>query len=182
MNREAGVEERLRYPIGRFAGSGRLTGEERIQYIQIIRGLSGELRALIQPLTGEQMDTPYRDGGWSVREVVHHLADSGMYAYLRFKRGLTETAPEIPTYREDLWAQRSDYSEEPVESSLQLLESLHRRFVRLLDTLDGAEFERTLVSQGLGVMTLDTALERYVWHSRHHMAHIAGLMARNGWH
>ncbi|WP_150275883.1 YfiT family bacillithiol transferase [Paenibacillus tepidiphilus] len=181
MNGEPEPSEQLRYPIGRFSPPGRLITEQRQAYIEEIRGLGGALRALVQPLSGEQLDTPYREGGWSVRIVVHHLADSGMYAYLRFKRGLTESAPEMPTYREDLWAERSDYTEEPAETSLVLLDSLHRRFARLLETVDETDYSRMIVSQGLGSMTLDTALARYVWHNRHHMAHIAGLLERKGW-
>jgi uncharacterized damage-inducible protein DinB len=146
-----------------------------------ITRLAAKLAELVRPLTQEQLSTPYRPGGWSVTQLVHHLADTGMYAYLRFKRGLTEEAPEVPAYRQDLWAEQSDYLDEPITSSLQLLEQLNQRFVTLLRSLGEEDYQRIFVSQGLGTMTLDTAVQRYLWHSNHHTAHISSLVARSGW-
>ncbi|MEK5029195.1 YfiT family bacillithiol transferase [Paenibacillus sp. FSL M7-1046] len=173
--------DRLRYPIGRFEAAECRTGEVRNQSVQDIRQLAEVLSKAVEPLTLEQLNTPYRPGGWSVRQVVHHLADTNMYAYLRFKRGLTEDAPEIPSYRQDLWAEQSDYLEEPIESSLQLLKHLNGRFALLLDALNEADYNRTFVSLGLGTMTLDAAVQRYVWHNRHHTAQISSLVLRSGW-
>ncbi len=173
--------EQQRYPIGHFAASGQLTLKQREQCIEEISTMAELLREKVCTLTPEQLDIPYRAEGWSVRQVIHHLADNNMNAYLRFKRGLTEEAPIIPSYREELWAELSDYSKEPVETSLVLLESLQRRFVSLLRSLGDEDYKRTFVSLGLGTLSLDTALERYVWHNRHHLAHITSLISRKGW-
>ncbi|AIQ52211.1 YfiT family bacillithiol transferase [Paenibacillus sp. FSL R7-0331] len=173
--------ERLRYPIGRFEARIYLNAEERKQDIQTTGRLADDLGRAVLPLTLLQLDTPYREGGWSVRQVVHHLADTGMYAYLRFKKGLTEETPQIPSYRQDLWAEQSDYLEEPLESSLQLMDSLNRRFVTLLNSMAEPDFERCFVSAGLGELSLDAALQRYIWHNKHHIAQIASLIQRNGW-
>ncbi|SET13638.1 YfiT family bacillithiol transferase [Paenibacillus sp. NFR01] len=177
---EAGDLERLRYPVGRFAPAAHSTPEWRAEAIGELRGLAKPLRDMMLPLEERHLDQPYRPGGWSLRQVVHHLADTGMYAYLRFKRGLTEENPDIPTYREDLWAEQSDYTEEGIESSLLLLESLNGRFARLLESLEDGEFNRMFNSAGLGPMSLDTALQRYLWHNRHHTAHIAAYLHRSG--
>lgn len=183
MNNEQTEQELelLRYPIGRFAGVANRNAEARNESIQIISQLAADLRIMVEPLTDEQLNTPYRPGGWTVRQVVHHLADTGMYAVLRFKRGLTEEEPQIPSYRQDLWAECSDYTEEPAESSLKLMELLNRRFVTLLNALEEADYNKIFVSAGLGTMTLDTAVQRYVWHNRHHQAQITSLIRRNGW-
>lgn len=178
---EEEVLERLRYPIGIFEPAGYRTAEERHHSVQEIRQLAGVLDDAVLPLTLEQLNTPYRPGGWTVAQVLHHLADTNMYAYLRFKRGLTEEAPVIPTYRAEIWAELTDYWEEPVETSLQLMKSLNRRFAVLLDSLDEADYSRIFVSLGLGTMTLDVAVQRYVWHNHHHMAQITSLAARSGW-
>ena len=173
--------ELWRYPIGRFAAVESRNSEARNESIQIIGQLATDLRITVEPLTDEQRNTPYRPGGWTLNQVVHHLADTGMYAYLRFKRGLTEEASQIPSYRQDLWAEYSDYTEEPAESSLQLMELLNRRFVTLLNTLEEADYNKIFVSAGLGTMTLDIAVQRYVWHNRHHQAQITSLIRRSGW-
>ncbi|WP_042212566.1 YfiT family bacillithiol transferase [Paenibacillus borealis] len=173
--------ELLKYPIGKFTAVENRTEEARQESLQIMKQLAAELRDAVAPLTAEQLDTPYRPGGWTVSQVVHHLADTGMYAYLRFKRGLTEEAPQVPSYRQDLWAEQSDYRDEPAASSLQLVELLNRRFATLLASLKPADYERVFVSGGLGTMTLDAAVQRYIWHSRHHLAQITSLIRRNGW-
>ncbi|MNI60399.1 putative metal-dependent hydrolase YfiT [compost metagenome] len=173
--------EKLRYPIGKFAPKKERTAEERRQDIAAITRFAVSLNETVLPLNPGQLSTPYRPGGWSVTQLVHHLADTGMYAYLRFKKGLTEDAPHIPSYRQDLWAEQSDYINEPVESSLRILEGLHSRFANLLNSLEIVDFAKIFVSAGLGTMDLDTALQRYVWHNRHHMAQITELICRSGW-
>ncbi|OKP90421.1 metal-dependent hydrolase [Paenibacillus sp. P32E] len=173
--------EQLRYPIGPFVSPGQPTSAQRKESIDEIRNITALWRATVQSLTPEQLNTPYRPGGWSVKQVVHHLADNNMNAYLRFKRGLTEEAPEIPSYREELWAELSDYHEEPIETSLALLDSLNRRFAGLLVSLEEEQFNRTFISLMLGTMTLDTAIQRYNWHNRHHLAQITSLIERSGW-
>lgn len=173
--------ELLKYPIGKFSPAGNRTEEERKESITLMEGLAAELQAAVEPLTAEQLGTSYRPGGWTVVQVVHHLADTGMYAYLRFKRGLTEDAPQVPSYRQDLWAEQSDYTAEPVESSLQLLALLNRRFATLLKSLEPADYDKIFVSAGLGTMSLDAAVQRYIWHSRHHLAQITSLIRRSGW-
>ncbi|MEK3700618.1 YfiT family bacillithiol transferase [Paenibacillus sp. FSL R10-2199] len=173
--------ELLKYPIGKFTAVESRTEEARQESIRIMKQLAAELREAVGPLTAEQLDTPYRPGGWTVCQVVHHLADTGMYAYLRFKRGLTEEAPQVPSYRQDLWAEQSDYTDEPAESSLQLVELLNRRFATLLTSLKPGDYDRSFVSAGLGTLTLDAAIQRYIWHSRHHLAQITSLIRWNGW-
>ncbi|MNO22931.1 putative metal-dependent hydrolase YfiT [compost metagenome] len=180
MNQGLNIDQ-LRYPIGPFVSHGQQTAAERSECIDEIRSMASVWREVVQPLTGEQLNTPYRPGGWTVRQVVHHLADNNMNAYLRFKRGLTEETPEIPSYREDLWAEQCDYREEPVQISLALLENLNHRFAVLLGSLKEEQFHRSFISLMLGTMTLDTAIQRYNWHNRHHLAQITSLIERSGW-
>ena len=139
------------------------------------------LRKAIGGLTDEQLDTPYREGGWTVRQVVHHVPDSHLNAYTRFKLALTEESPAIKPYDEAAWARLSDSRDTPVETSLALLESLHDRWTRLLRALSADDFRRTVNHPENGVMTLDTLLGLYAWHGRHHVAHITSLRGRRGW-
>jgi len=132
-------------------------------------------------LTASQLDTPYRPGGWTVRQVVHHVPDSHLNAYVRFKLALTEDSPTIKPYDEAAWAKLADTAETPVEVSLQLLESLHARWVRLLESMTEADFARQFHHPESGTMSLDTYLSGYAWHCRHHVAHITQLRARMGW-
>ncbi|WNS45912.1 YfiT family bacillithiol transferase [Paenibacillus sp. MMS20-IR301] len=173
--------EQLKYPVGKFTAADGRTPEQWKESVQMIRLLAAGLTAAVEPLTADQLNTPCRPGGWTVLQVVHHLADTGMYAYLRFKRGLTEDSPLVPSYRQDLWAEQSDYTEEPAESSLQLLELLNRRFVTLLNSLEESDYSKSFESAGLGKMTLDIAVQRYVWHNRHHLAQITALIQRSRW-
>ncbi|SFU90216.1 YfiT family bacillithiol transferase [Alicyclobacillus macrosporangiidus] len=173
--------EDLRYPIGMYHPVLEISDEDRNQLIREIEIQPATLRAIVEKLTPEQMETPYRPGGWTIRQVVHHLADNNMNAYIRFKRGLTEDTPSSPPYREDLWAELPDYRQIPVGESLILLEVLHRRFSHLLWALHPEDFRCTLAHSTLGVIRLDTALHRFVWHNRHHIAQISGLCERMGW-
>ncbi|MCL6443168.1 MAG: putative metal-dependent hydrolase [Alicyclobacillus sp.] len=171
----------LRYPIGQFTAVNELTEEQRKQVIQSIAETPDNLRQAVAGLGSEQLNTPYRPGGWTLQQVVHHLADAHMNAYIRFKRGLTEEHPVAGTFREDLWAELDDYKDTPIETSILLLEALHSRFVRLLVTLKPTDFERLVTSPTYGDMTLDVAIQRYSWHARHHIAQITSLRKRMGW-
>ena len=140
-----------------------------------------ELRAAVHGLSPEQLDTPYRLEGWTVRQVVHHLPDSHMNSFIRFKLALTEEEPTIKPYDEDLWARLGDVRNTPVEVSLRLLESLHQRWVVLLRSLGDEDWPRKFRHPELGVMSLERNLALYAWHGRHHVAHITALRERMGW-
>jgi uncharacterized damage-inducible protein DinB len=171
----------LRYPIGKFEWEGGLTEEKRRQYIDDIAEAPGKLRAAVAGLSEPQLDTPYRDGGWTVRQVVHHLADSHLNAFVRFKLALTEDRPTVKTYNEQLWAETPDARNAPAELSLALVESLHRRWTVLVRSLAPADFARSLRHPELGEVTLEKYLAMYAWHGRHHVAHITGLRERMAW-
>ena len=170
----------LRYPIGRREAVSALTPEQRAACIAQIAAAPGELRRAVRGLDDRQLDTPYRDGGWTVRQVVHHVPDSHMHAYLRCKFLLTEQQPTIKPYDQGTWANTPE-TRSPVEVSLALLEALHRRWVLLLDGVRPSDFARTLNHPENGVMTLDAIVAMYAWHGRHHTAHITGLRERMGW-
>jgi uncharacterized damage-inducible protein DinB len=172
--------DHLRYPIGRFEAVQSPTPEQRSRWIEDISEMPKMVRLTVQNLTMEQLLTEYRPGGWTVRQVVHHMADNDMNAFIRFKRALTEDSPTAGSYREDLWAELSDY-ETPIEASIILLESLHSRFAALLYSLRPSDYQRTFTSPTHGEMTLDVAAQRYAWHGRHHIAQIASLKERMGW-
>jgi uncharacterized damage-inducible protein DinB len=172
----------LRYPVGKFERRDRLTPPERTPLIDQIAATPARMRDAVQSLDAKQLDTPYRDGGWTVRQVVHHVPDSHMNAYSRFKLALTEDAPLIKPYDEAKWAALSDSRDTPVETSLTLLESLHDRWVRLMRAMSESDFQRTLRHpEHDGIMTLDSMLTLYGWHGRHHVAHITSLRERMHW-
>lgn len=170
----------LRFPTGKFHWSGANTDADRHHYIDEIAHTPTNLRSAINLLNDSQLDTPYRPDGWTVRQVVHHLPDSHLNAYLRFKLALTESNPTIKTYNEAEWAKLPD-SSEPIENSLVLLESLHRRWVVVLRSMTAADFARTIVHPEQGLVALDRYLALYAWHGKHHVAHITELRKRNGW-
>ena len=171
----------LRYPIGKFSPLSNPTQEQRRKLINEINRAPAKLRAAVSGLSEKQLNTPYRPEGWTVRQVVHHIPDSHLNAYVRFKLALTERQPTIKPYDEKLWASLEDVRKTPVETSLSLLESLHERWVVLLRSLDAGDFARTLQHPELGIMTLDALLAMYAWHGRHHVAHITSLRERMGW-
>lgn len=171
----------LRYPIGGPRTSDRLSDEERRQAIDAIAATPAEFRAAVQGLSEEQLDTPYRPGGWTVRQLLHHVPDSHLNAYIRFKWALTEDEPTIKTYEEARWAELPDSRSTPPEVSLALLESLHLRWVDLLRSLGPDDFARTLQHPEKGRLTLDSMLGLYSWHGRHHVAHVTRLRERMGW-
>lgn len=172
----------LRYPIGPFENRGTLTPEERGELIEQIAGAPMQLRAAVTNLTREQLDTPYRDGGWTVRQVVHHVADSHINAYVRFRLAITENEPLLRPYDETQWAMLDDARTMDPEISLALLDALHGRLVSLLWTLPEETFRRRLRHpQHDGVLTFDWLLAMYAWHGRHHTAHVTALRERQGW-
>lgn len=171
----------LRYPIGKASLEAQLGDGQRQEMIGQIEEAPTRLRAAVEGLTAEQLDTPYRPGGWTVRQVVHHVPDSHLNAYVRFKLALTEQEPAIKTYKEALWAELADTREVPVEVSLTLLDSVHRRWVAVLRSLAAADFERTLHHPDHGVLNLNQLLCMYAWHGRHHVAHITMLHEIMGW-
>jgi hypothetical protein len=164
----------LQYPIGRFTLPESTTAAQRRAWIQEVTRAPRELRAIVAGLTPEQIDTPYRPGGWTVRQVVHHVPDSHMNAFVRFKLALTEDQPAIKPYDEARWAVLADATL-PVEPSLDLLEALHVRWVRLLESMSERDYQRTFAHPESGVWRLDQYLAQYAWHGRHHIAHVASL-------
>lgn len=171
----------LRYPVGKFQSGGEATDEERKLLIGQIEEAPANLRAAVNGLSNEQLDTPYRPGGWTVRQVVHHLPDSHLNSYVRFKLTVTEETPTIKTYEEHIWAELPEARTAPIDISLDLLEALHKRWILFLRSLNPKDFTRTLNHPENGLMTLDNLLRLYAWHGRHHAAHITSLRERMGW-
>jgi hypothetical protein len=174
--------EDVRYPIGKLGRSeAPNTPEERKNLIDTIAMVPEHLRQAVTGLNGKQLDTPYREGGWTVRQVTHHLADSHMNAYIRYKLALTEDNPTIKPYKQTAWAELADSRVTPIDVSLALVDNLHARWVVLLRSLKPEDWERKLTNPDLGPMSLDEMLGRYAWHGRHHVAHITELRKRNHW-
>lgn len=171
----------LRYPIGKWDAVSELTPERRMTCIRSLAAAPAALRTAALGLSEEQLDTPYRSEGWTLRQVIHHLADSHLNAYVRFRLALTETEPLIKPYFEALWANLPDARTAPADVSLALLEALHDRWVRLLESMQPADFARTFRHPDRGILTLDSTLCIYEWHGRHHVAHITSLRERMGW-
>lgn len=167
-----------RYPIGKFDPD---SGAARHEHIQTIRELPAKLAAAVRGLSDEQLDTPYRVGGWTLRQTVHHVADSHVNSLCRFKLALTENdPPTIRPYYEDRWAELAD-SKLPVDISLRLIEGVHARWAALLESMTDEQFARTFIHPESGHWKLEDALAMYAWHSRHHTAHITNLRDQNGW-
>jgi uncharacterized damage-inducible protein DinB len=170
-----------RYPAGRFSFDDHPTRDKRDHWIRAIAETPAALRRAVDGLSEAQLDTPYRPGGWTVRQLVHHVPDSHMNAYVRFKLALTEDTPTIRPYDEAAWALLPDTGRTPVHTSLTLLEALHRRWVTLLESLGDEHFARTLVHPDRGTVTADWLLQLYAWHGRHHTTHVTALREREGW-
>ncbi len=173
-------QEDLRYPLGRFATPETVLREERELAIAVLAELPSELRNAVRGLDVAQLGTPYREGGWTVRQVVDHLADSHTNAVVRVKLALTEDRPTIKTYDEGAWARLHDATA-PIEWALELLESLHARWVYLLQGLGDQAWMREFVHPERGPQTVEVATLHYAWHSRHHVAQIQRLRQREGW-
>ena len=169
-----------RYPIGEFTPPAAITPGMRTAAITAIAELPARMRDAVKGLSEAQLDTPYRAGGWTVRQVVHHVPDSHMNAFVRVKLALTEDNPTIKPYDQDAFAQLPDQTL-PIEVSLSLLESLHARWVAVLKALTPQEFARPLVHPEIGPISVDYLVQLYGWHSRHHVAHITRLREREGW-
>jgi hypothetical protein len=169
-----------RYPVGKFAKPENVTPDERNGAIASLAELPEELRNAVNGLDAAQLNTSYRDGGWTLRQVVHHIADSHMNAFIRVRLALTEDWPVVKPYQEAAWATLHD-SSAPVEWSLELIESLHARWVMLLQSLDEAQWQRGYKHPESGPSTVEMAALMYAWHSRHHLAHITHLRAAKGW-
>ena len=173
--------EDLRYPIGKFEYAGPASPEQVAQWIGEIAAAPARLRAAVDGLTEAQIETPYRPGGWTLHQVVNHVPDSHMNAYIRFHWALTEDEPLIKAYHEDRWAELYDGRTTPVSVSLALLEALHARWVLLLRSLSPAELGKTFRHSELGSLTLERVIGLYAWHGRHHVAHVTELRKRMGW-
>lgn len=171
----------LRFPIGPFKLEGAPTNANIRRSIDEIAEAPAKLRAAVEGLSTEQLDTPYRPGGWTVRQVVHHVPDSHLNSYCRFKLALTEDEPTIKPYHEDRWAELNDSRTAPVEVSLAMLESIHKRWVLLMQSLAPADLARTFRHPDIGVVSLAQNACLYAWHGRHHAAHITSLRERMGW-
>src|SRR5437879_792598 len=171
----------LRYPVGKFRFPDAVNAEERRKFIEQIAETPARLRAAIGGLSEQQLDTPYRPGGWTVSQVIHHVPDSHMNAYVRFKLALTEDEPTIRPYMEKPWAELPEAKSGPVELSLELLESLHKRWILTLRNINPNEWKRTFRHPEIGVLNLEKTLALYSWHGRHHVAHVTSLREKMGW-
>jgi hypothetical protein len=170
-----------RYPIGKFEPSPTIDAATTAEWIAAIEALPTVLASAVAGLDAVKLATPYRDGGWTVRQVVHHLADSHINAYVRCKLAATEDGPVIKPYEEGEWAELADGRDAPVELSLQLLDALHRRWVLFLRSLSDVQLDRTLVHPVSGIHTIGSMCGLYAWHGRHHVAHVTRLRERRGW-
>lgn len=172
----------LRYPTGKFVRPATLSPQERIAAADALAEQPQQMRAAVRGLTETQLDTPYREGGWTVRQTVHHVADSHMQASARVRLALTEDWPAITPYQENLWAELADARTQPVEVSLQLLDSIHTRWVTLLRSLSPQDWsQRGYSHPESGRQSIEQVAALYAWHGRHHIAHITGLRGRMEW-
>jgi uncharacterized damage-inducible protein DinB len=171
----------LRYPIGHFNPPAASLPGIRAEYIETLRQLARSLREVTAGLSDAQLDTPYREGGWTVRQVVHHIADSHANAYIRYRLALTEDWPTVKPYDEAAWAELADSRKLPIDVSMAIIAGMHARWVALLESLSEQDFQKGYNHPEHGKQTLSTVLAMYAWHARHHTAHISGLRARQGW-
>ncbi len=174
------MTEDLRYPIGEFNKNVVITPALRAEYIKTILALHDNLAEAVSGLNERQLDTPYRPDGWTIRQTIHHVADSHLNSFIRFKLALTENAPTIRPYFEDRWAELAD-SKMPIDVSMKIIQGIHLRWATLLMAMTEEDFKRELIHPESGVWTLEKTLALYDWHGRHHTAHITNLRARNNW-
>jgi len=174
--------ETLRYPIGKFKPPVNIGNDDIQRWIEVLKNYPQQLREAVSGLNDSQLDTPYREGGWTIRQVVHHVPDSHMNAYIRFKLALTEENPSIKPYLEDRWAELPDSKSAPIGVSLDILEGIHKRWVLVLNNMSAPDFKRTFHNPESKVTrTLEVVLCLYDWHAKHHLAHITELKKRMGW-
>jgi hypothetical protein len=171
----------IRYPIGRGELNGEITPERRFEWIMDLEVAPIQLRIAVDCLSDDQLDTPYRPGGWTVRQIVHHICDSNLNSYIRFKMALTEDNPVIKLWDQERWAELIDAKTTPVNFSLNLLDSLHIRWVIFLRSLSDMDFTRTFIHPESGGVSVERNIWNYLWHSRHHIAQITGLRQRMDW-
>jgi uncharacterized damage-inducible protein DinB len=176
----AAANDALRYPVGKFEKPTMITPEQRAEFIQIIADLPKNIAQAVEGLSDEQLEAPYRPDGWTLRQTVHHVADSHMNSLTRFKLALTEDNPTIRPYFEDRWALLAD-NLLPVEVSLRIIEGIHARLVAVLESLTDEDFQKPLIHPESGAWTIEEFLALYAWHSRHHTAHITRTRERSGW-
>ena len=170
-----------RYPIGKFVIPASYTADARAEFITQIEETPAKLRQAVRGLSADQLRQPYREGGWTLAQVVHHVADSHLNSYIRFKLAVTADNPPVTNYDEGQWATLPDAVSVDIDVSLSLLDAVHHRWVVFLRSLDAGQFERTFQHSVLGPVTLNRALPMYAWHGRHHTAHITGLRTKMGW-
>lgn len=176
------TNEAIRYPIGTFSAPNTISPEQRQHHITEIEQLPQNMQKAVEALSDNQLDTPYREGGWTIRQVVHHVPDSHINSYIRFKWTLTEDSPTIKPYFEDRWAELPDTQHTPIEVSLRLLQALHQRWVVLLKSLREEDWPKVFIHLDTHKrIRLDTALAMYAWHGKHHLAHIQNLKEKMGW-
>lgn len=176
------MSDDLHYPAGTFTPTSRpLSRGERAECVSLIDEHPASLRNAVAGLDDVRLDTPYRDGGWTVRQVVHHLADAHLNGYLRTKMAIMSVHPPVQTYDQETWAECEEARTAPIGMSLELLKGLHARWASFLRSLEDADFRRTLEHPEAGMITVDFLLELYAWHGRHHTAHITALRERLGW-
>lgn len=174
-------ERALRFPIGTAPRGDRFSPEERAAHIDRIAAMPSALKKVVAGLSDDQLDTRYRPGGWSVRQLVHHIADSHMNAFIRVKLALTEDAPTIKPYDQDAWVRMADIDAVPPSVSVGIVDGVHARFVAVLRAMTPDDFSRTLLHPENGPMTIDRLVGIYAWHGDHHVAHIRALRARESW-
>ena len=175
------MEEDLRYPVGKFERPRTIDPAARAAWLQHLEEAPQRLRAAVAGLGPAQLDTPYRPEGWTVRQVAHHLPDSHLNGYVRFRLALTEDAPAIKLYEEDRWAELPDARTAPVELSLALLDAVHARWMLLMRALSDEQWARPYRHPEMGDLPLHAGLALYAWHGRHHVGHVTGLRERMGW-
>ena len=172
----------LQYPIGKYSPPETITEDHIAAWIEVIRAFPGIMRSALEGLTEEQLNTPYRPGGWTVRQLVHHVSDSHLNSLIRFKWGLTEDEPKIKAYNQAAWAETADVNETPIDVTLTFLDALHAKWVLLLSSIKGDEWKRGILHPETGTrMALDWLAGMYAWHCKHHAAHLTGLIEREGW-
>lgn len=172
---------KMQYPIGKFSFVENVTSEARKTFIGEIAVAPEKLKEAVSGLNDEQLNTPYRHDGWTIRQVVHHIPDSHLNAFARMKFALTENKPTIKAYDEKEWAKLEDYYQTPIEVSLNLLEALHKRWIILLQSINEGDFKKELYHPELGLISIDFLVAQYAWHGKHHISHITSLRERMGW-